>query len=86
MVEVLWPSTQRDYLTLKRWAYQAIPTLQAILFVSAQTAAIELAEREPDGSWRSRHYRGVDATVPLAAVAIELPATEVYMGVDLGAG
>ena len=83
VVEVLSPSTQRDDLTLKRWAYQAIPTLQAILLVSAQAAAIELAEREPDGSWRSRHYRGLDATVPLAALGIELPAAEVYMGVDL---
>jgi Uma2 family endonuclease len=84
VVEVLSPSTQRDDLTLKRWAYQAIPSLQAILFVSAQTAAVELAEREPDGSWRSRHFRGLDATVPLAALAVELPAAEFYMGADLG--
>lgn len=85
VVEVLSPSTQRDDLTLKRWAYQAIPTLQAILLVSARSAAIELAEREPDGSWRSRHYRGLDVAVPLAALGIELPAAEVYMGVDLEA-
>ena len=85
VLEVLSPSTERDDLTLKRWAYQAIPTLQAILFVSAQTAAIELAEPEPDGSWRSRYYRGLDAMVPLAALGIELPAAEVYMGVELGA-
>ncbi|MGE3293174.1 MAG: Uma2 family endonuclease [Geminicoccaceae bacterium] len=85
VVEVLSPSTQRDDLTLKRWAYQAIPTLQAILLVSAQAAAIELAVREPDGSWRSRHYRGLDAVVPLAALGIELPGAEVYLGVDLGA-
>jgi Uma2 family endonuclease len=84
VVEVLSPSTQRDDLTLKRWAYQAIPSLQAILFVSAQSAAVELAEREPDGSWRSRHYRGLDVSVPLAALAVELPAAEIYMGVDLG--
>ena len=86
VVEVLSPSIQRDDLTLKRWAYQAIPTLQAILFVSAQAAAIELAEREPDGSWRSRHYRGLEATVPLAALGIELPTPEVYLGVAPGAG
>ena len=85
VVEVLSPSTQRDDLTLKRGVYQPTPTLQAILLVSAQAAAIELAEREPDGSWRSRHYRGLDATVPLAALTIELPAAEVYAGADLGA-
>ena len=86
VVEVLSPSTQRDDLTLKRWAYQAIPTLQAILLVSAQAAAIELAEREPDGSWRSRHYRGLDASLPLAALGLELALAEVYAGADLGAG
>lgn len=85
VVEVLSPSTRRDDLTLKRWAYQAIPTLQAVMLVSADTAAIELAEREPDGSWRSRHYRGLDATVPLAALGIELPAAEVYAGAELSA-
>lgn len=84
VVEVLSPSTQRGDLTLKRWAYQAIPTLQAILFVAADAAAIELSEREPDGSWRSRHYRGLEATVPLTALGVELPAAEIYMGADLG--
>ncbi|MFO1046469.1 MAG: Uma2 family endonuclease [Geminicoccaceae bacterium] len=86
VVEVLSPSTQRGDVTLKRWAYQAIPSLQAILLVSADSPAIELAEREPDGSWRSRHYRGLEVTLPLAALGIELPATEVYAGADLGAG
>jgi hypothetical protein len=42
------------------------------------------AEREPDCSWRSRHYRGLDVSVPLAALAIELTAAEIYTGVDLG--
>jgi Uma2 family endonuclease len=86
VVEVLSPSTPRDDLTLKRWAHQGSPTLRAILFVSADAPGIELAEREPDGSWRSRDYRGLDVSVPIAALGVELPSAQIYDGVDLRLG
>jgi hypothetical protein len=49
--------------------------------IQGQSAAVELAETEPDGNWRSRHFRGLDATVPLAALVVELPAAKIYLGV-----
>jgi hypothetical protein len=49
--------------------------------ITGQTAAVELAEREPDGSCSSRHFRGLDATVPLAALVVELPAAKIYLDV-----
>ena len=39
VVEVLSPTTQQADLTRKRWAYQAIDTLQAILFIAPTSHA-----------------------------------------------
>lgn len=84
VVEVLSPGTKQADLTRKRWAYQAILTMQAILFVAADEARVELAVREPDGSWRSRNYTDLAMSVPLAALDIELPMAEIYAGAELG--
>ena len=42
VVEVLSPGTRQADLTEKRWAYQAIETLQLILFVAADKPRVEL--------------------------------------------
>lgn len=83
VIEVLSPRTQQADLTRKRWAYQAIPTMQAILFVAADEVRVELATREPDGSWRSRFYTGLDAVLPLDALDVALPLAEIYAGAEL---
>ena len=84
VVEVLSPTTQQADLTEKRWAYQAIETLQAILFVAADKPRVELVTRGPEGTWVSRHFIGLDTTVPLASLDLELPLAELYAGADLG--
>jgi Uma2 family endonuclease len=83
VVEVLSPGTQQGDLTQKRWAYQAIETLQAILFVAADRPRVELAERGPEGTWVSRHFIGLDTALPLAGLNVELPMAELYAGADL---
>jgi Uma2 family endonuclease len=84
VVEVLSPRTQQDDLTRKRWAYQAIPAMQAVLFVAADEPRVELASRGPDGTWVSRFHVGLEATAPLESLGIELPLAELYAGADLG--
>ncbi|MFO1035275.1 MAG: Uma2 family endonuclease [Geminicoccaceae bacterium] len=69
----------------KRWAYQAIPSLRAILVISADRAAAELFTPEPDGSWRSRLHEGMDAVVATGVLDLELPLSEFYGGADLAA-
>lgn len=83
VVEVLSPGTQQGDLTEKRWAYQAIGTVNAILFVAADKARVELATRGPEGTWISRHFIGLETAIPLNALGIELPLTELYAGADL---
>lgn len=84
VVEVLSPRTQQADLTRKRWAYQAIETMQAVLFVAADERHVELAVRGPDGTWLSRFFTGAEAVLQLAAVNIELPLAELYAGAELG--
>lgn len=85
VVEVLSPGTQQADLTEKRWAYQAIETLQAILFVAADKPRVELATRGPEGSWVSRHFIGPETTIPLDFLRIDLPLADLYAGADLAA-
>ena len=85
VVEVLSPTTQQADLTRKRWAYQAIDTLQAMLFVAADEARVELFSAGPDGVWLSRFIVGPDGEVPLDALSVALPMAELYAGADLGA-
>lgn len=85
IVEVLSPTTQQADLTRMRWAYQAIDTLQAMLFVAADEARVELFSRASDGVWLSRFIVGPDGEVPLDALGVVLPMAELYAGADLGA-
>lgn len=85
VVEVLSPTTQQADLTRKCWAYQAIDTLQAMLFVAADEARVKLFSRDPDGVWLSRFIVGPDAEVPLDAFSVALPMAELYAGADMGA-
>lgn len=83
VVEVLSPSTGKGDLTEKRWAYQGIDTLRAILFVAPDRPHIELSTRQADGAWLSQHYVGIETRLPIACFDVELPMAEIYDGVDL---
>lgn len=83
--EVLSPGTGKTDLTQKRWAYQSIESLQALLFVDPDRPHVEVATRQPDGGWLSHHRIGLDSDIPLPSLGIELPLAEVYDGADLEA-
>lgn len=85
VVEVLSPRTQQADLTRKRWAYQAIDTLQAILFVAADEARVELVVRGADGTWLSRLIVGLDQAVPLEILGVELPLADLFAGAAIEA-
>ena len=78
VIEVLSPSTSHYDQTEKRWVYQAIPTLQQLVYVAPDEAKLELVSREPDDSWRSVFITGLDADLPLACLDLTLPMAEIY--------
>ena len=77
------PRNKAD-LTRKRWAFQDIPTLRAILFVAADEPRVELSARGADGAWVSTFITGLAADVPLDSLNLALPMAELYAGADLG--
>ncbi len=78
VVEVLSPSTEQHDLTRKRWAYQAIPSLRTVLFIDPDRPVIEILAREDSNVWRSRMVEGLEASLGVAALGIELPLAEIY--------
>jgi Uma2 family endonuclease len=83
VVEVLSPSTEQHDLTRKRWAYQTIAGLQTVLFIDPDRSVVELVTREADDTWRSRVVEGIDASLALGSLRIELPLEEIYAGADM---
>jgi len=86
VAEVLSPSTEQHDLTRKRWAYQAIPTLEMLLFVDAETARVEMVTRDGEGTWRSRIVEGFAARIALPSENLVLALADLYEGTDLASG
>ncbi len=84
VVEVLSPSTAQYDQGEKRWVYQAIPSLQQLVFVSPREPKIELVTRQADDSWRSVFVTGLEAVLPLQSLDLSLPMAEIYADMPLG--
>lgn len=80
IVEVLSPSTRGEDLVRKRHDYQTIPTLAHLLYAYPDHVEVELASREPDGSWRSVFHRDPAATLDLPGLGVRLQVADLYEG------
>lgn len=83
VVEVLSPSTAGHDLGAKRLAYQAIPELNAALFIHPDQVQVELFSRQADDSWRSVVYRHSDHRLQLGDLGIEIAIADIYSNVEL---
>ncbi len=86
VVEVLSPSTERYDRGVKSESYRRIDSLKTYVLVSQDRAHVEIRERQSDGAWAIRDASGIEATVRLDAIGVELPLHEVYDGVEFPAG
>lgn len=59
--------------------YFAIPELAHMVFVEQHRPAAILWTRNPDG-WRAADIQGWDAILPLTAIGVDLPLSEVFEG------
>ena len=80
IVEVLSPSTRSNDLVRKRWAYQAIPSLQHLVYVDPGKVEVELSTRDPGGGWRSIFVADPGDSLRLDALDITLPMAAIYEG------
>lgn len=79
IAEVLSPSTaQRD--RNEKWrAYQQLESLRYYLILSQDAAAIEVFVRRPEG-WEPRKVTGLDSTLVLPDLDLEVPLAAIYAG------
>lgn len=84
LFEVLSPTTEAYDRGLKARNYRQIKTLQAYALVETNRPLVELHFRHA-GEWKIQDVSGLDASIPLAVLGIELPLAEVYDRVDFNA-
>ncbi|MBV9657728.1 MAG: Uma2 family endonuclease [Verrucomicrobia bacterium] len=87
LVEVLSPSTEKYDRGGKFLHYQRIASLRDFLLVSQDQARVEHYARQPSqlNQWLLTVVTGLESTLALPSLGIELPLTEIYDGVELPA-
>lgn len=76
--EVLSEGTVKHDLIRKRLAYESIPGLQRIVYVSVDELRLDMRVRSADGVWGDETVEGLEASVRLPEIGIELPMAEIY--------
>jgi Uma2 family endonuclease len=80
LVEVLSHSTA-DYDHGKKWEnYRRIPSLQDYLLVSQDAPLVERYTRQGDGFWLFSETTGLDASIHLESIGVDLALRAVYGG------
>jgi Uma2 family endonuclease len=79
IVEVLSDSTQRKDRTIKRWAYQTLPSLQEYILIEQNFVDIEVSRRST--GWNSAHYFLGDEAF-FESLDLKIPVFEIYRRVD----
>ncbi|CCD88270.1 conserved protein of unknown function [Bradyrhizobium sp. ORS 285] len=82
LVEVLSPTTGGFDVTVKLAEYQALPSLDYILFVDTDSPNLHLYSRDPNGAWTDVVLKGVDATIQLEKLNVAIGLLDVYAGLE----
>lgn len=85
VVEVLSKNTEAYDRGRKFGHYRHVATLRHYVLVSQDSPIIECFTREEDGRWSLSEAIGLEASMPLAALAVALPLAEVFDGVEFPA-
>ncbi|MEX6506317.1 Uma2 family endonuclease [Jiella sp. M17.18] len=81
IVEVLSPST-RDFDRVGKLAeYKAVPSVRTILYVEPNRPEVYVFERGAYGAWQESRVTGLEASVVVPALGIDLPLAEIFDGI-----
>ena len=84
IIEVLSKSTESHDRGFKFQQYKMIPSLEEYVLVSKSEPYIECFSRRPGAAWTDyAESRGLDATLELKSLGIEIPLREIYQDVEL---
>ena len=81
--EVLSGSTSQHDLGRKKRAYQAIPSLRQIVYVSTEEPLVILMERDGSGQWREDTVEGIVSTLALPSIGLETTLVDLYEGTGI---
>lgn len=84
IIEVLSNSTQARDREWKLDQYRRLPSLQQYVLVSQYRVWVESFDRQPDGSWTVQTFSDLTDEVPVPALSLRLPLSELYEEVELG--
>jgi Uma2 family endonuclease len=80
--EVLSPSTRTTDMLRRTDEYKAVPSLRHIVLLEPDLPRAWLWSRADQTSpWAEQYIEGLEAALPLAAIAVDLPLASVYDGV-----
>ena len=82
IVEILSPSTANYDYGGKFELYREMKSLTEYALVSQTRVRVEVFRKTPTGEWLLSSYTGLEETVPFQSVAVTVPMTEIYAGVD----
>jgi Uma2 family endonuclease len=82
VVEVLSPSTEDFDRGTKFGYYRQIPTLKDYLVISQDRARVEHHFRNDGELWSLRDVEGLDETLKLASIQMDLTLAEIYAKVE----
>ena len=78
IVEILSPSTA-DYDYGGKFAlFRTLPSFEEYLLIAQEEPRIEVFRKMPDDRWILSSYVGLDATVRVESLEIDLPLAEIY--------
>lgn len=81
VAEILSPST-RDSDTLEKVPeYKAVESIDTILVVEPNAADVFVWRRGADRGWTRERIEGLDETIPLPSLGIQLTLAEIYEGI-----
>jgi Uma2 family endonuclease len=82
LFEVLSPSTEAYDRGEKFAHYQGIDGLREYVLVSQKRPQIDHHARRENGQWLLTPVSGLDATLDLPVLGIQIPASEIYLDVE----
>ena len=85
VVEVLSEGTLKHDLIRKRLAYEVMPSLRRIVYVSTDEARLDMRVRGPDGIWGDETAEGLESAAQMPEIGVSLPLAEIYKDTELAA-
>ena len=83
--EVLSEGAAQLDLIRKRMAYEAIPTLRRIVYLSTAEPLVDVRVRGEDGNWRDEPVDGLDEILVLPEIEVSLTMAEIYEDSEVAA-